>query len=173
MTTQPPLFLTPYRLLMATVACMIGIAWQSTQYAYFLPLFVIIFGVALAKAHLPKHKINVPLLAICLMIMCCGAGRYYQQQQAARAFYTRTNSDPCAVRAIVTSIDACTQKRYRQLLTLCIKQLKSKDSAEWQRGSYAVQLYSTKWLHVNIGDELEIQNLIFKPNQKKSSPTIL
>ena len=162
-----------------TLALICGIVLQAylpSLYAaptILIALYLAGIGIYLLHAYLQDMYI-ITRITITLSLILVGGFAYRYQQTSHAAFYNSITNDPFDIIGTVTHNVPVYQSHIKQRLTIQISAIKKTNQPnDWQQINKSIHLQTAQIMDAQVGDSVEITNLVCKPSKKNSFDTYL
>lgn len=161
-----------------TLALICGIILQTylpslyASPAILITLYLASIGVYALHSYLQNIYITTRTI-IALSLILVGGFAYRHQQTSHATFHESIATDPFDIMGTVTHSMPVYQGHIKQRLTIQVNALKKTNQDGWQQINKNIHLQTAQIMDVQVGDSIEISNLICKPSKKNSFDTYL
>lgn len=111
--------------------------------------------------------------AITFSLILVGGFAYRHQQTSHATFYNSIIDDPFDMIGTVTHSMPIHQGHIKQRLTIQVNAIKKTNQNNWQQINKSIHLQTAQIMDAQVGDLVEITNLVCKPSKKNSFDTYL
>ncbi len=147
-------------LLPCTLALILGITWESSGTAFWLPL--ILLGV-MAAAFFARHYNYATLMALSIAFFVAGALRYEQQKNNFERFSHAACDRCCALTGTIDDIEPSYRKPDTSVVTVGICQMKDATSVVTENPGLQIKLATKQNLdHLRVGDTITCPKIFLR-----------
>ncbi len=153
----------------ATLALIVGINLQFLQVPFGLQLLLIVVPTLMGLTYKEiTHRCNFYFFLIPFFIFC-GSFACFLQLQSQKKFFKQFSNKVIDIKGEVSHFESIQNTRFKYKIILDIKQIKPhQENSVYQNSSSSIALYVRSKENLEVGDAIEMNELIFKDISNQS-----